>query len=255
MKQITLLFFILSCLTISAQVQVGSDIDGEAPYDRSGYSVSLSSDGTRVAIGAYLNDGNGSNSGHVRIYNYLILPVELISFQGHSNESVIRLNWKTASELNNSGFEIQKSKNGRDWQILDFVDGRGTTSEANEYQYQDKYPFSGINYYRLKQLDFDGALEYSNVIAVEYTNSKRGIQIFPNPSNGLINLQINNPSNQRMKIKVSDNLGRKVWESELLEGESNWREEIEIEGNGIYFISAQIGDKIHYERVVIRNEK
>lgn len=185
----------------------------------------------------------------------LILPVELISFNSKKDNGGIVLEWITASETNNQGFQIQKSKNGRDWEIIDFIEGKRTTNEINEYQYQDTNPFSGNNYYRLKQIDFDGAFEYSKVITVEYDNSERSIEVFPNPSNGLINLQIDNPSNRRMRITISDNLGRKVWESELIEGETNWRKEIKIEGNGIYFITAQIGDEIFSERLRILNEK
>jgi hypothetical protein len=184
-----------------------------------------------------------------------ILPVKLIDFNGITGNNLINLDWSTASELNNSGFEIEKSKNGKDWEIIDFVEGSGTTSEISEYQYQDVNPYSGINYYRLKQFDFDGAFEHSKVITVEYNNSESSINAFPNPSSGLINLQIDNPLSQRIKIMVLDNLGRKVWESIQVEGELNLRKEIEIEGNGIYCVSAQIGDKIHYERVIITDEK
>jgi hypothetical protein len=70
MKRIKLLFLLILCIPASAQTQLGADIDGEAAFDRSGSSVSLSSDGTRVAIGASLNDGNGTTAGHVRIYEY-----------------------------------------------------------------------------------------------------------------------------------------------------------------------------------------
>lgn len=183
------------------------------------------------------------------------LPAELISFHALSEEENINLLWKTVSEANNSGFEIQKSNNGREWEIIEFVEGRGTTTEISEYHYQDINPFSGVNYYRLKQIDFDGAFEYSKVISVDYNNSKRNIEVFPNPSSGIINLQIDNLSVQRIKIKISDNLGRKVWESELIEGESNWRKEIEIEENGIYFVTTQIGDEIYYEQVIITDVK
>ena len=174
---------------------------------------------------------------------------------GSSKDNKINLFWRTATEINNAGFEVQKSMNGRGWKIIDFVAGQGTTSEINEYQFQDLNPLSGINYYRLKQIDFDEAFEYSKVITVEYSNSKRNITVFPNPSSGLINLQIDNPLNQRIKINISDNLGRKVWENELIESESNWRKEIEINGNGVYFVTVQIGDEIHYERVIITDEK
>lgn len=184
-----------------------------------------------------------------------VLPVELIEFVGSFFDNRVNLKWSTASELNNLGFEIQKSKNARDWDNINFVEGRGTTTEVNKYQYVDLNPFSRINYYRLKQIDFDGAFEYSKVIAVEYENLKWNINVFPNPSNGLINLNVNNPSNQRMKIKISDNLGRKVWESDLIEGESNWRKEIEIKRKGIYFVTTQIGDEIQYKRIIITDEK
>ena len=70
MKRIKLLLLLILCIPASAQTQLGADIDGEAAGDQSGWSVSLSSDGTTVAIGARLNDGNGNNAGHVRIYEY-----------------------------------------------------------------------------------------------------------------------------------------------------------------------------------------
>ncbi len=70
MKLLKLLFLLILSIPASAQIQLGADIDGEAADDQSGRSVSLSSDGTIMAIGAPLNDGNGNNSGHVRIYEY-----------------------------------------------------------------------------------------------------------------------------------------------------------------------------------------
>ena len=185
-------------------------------------------------------------------YDCSTLPVEFIFFDAYlTDERIVRLIWQTVSEINNSGFEIQKSSDGRNWQIIDFIEGQGTTTENQEYQYQDKNPFAGINYYRLKQVDFDGAFEYSKVIAVEFKNSEKNIRVFPNPSNGLINLQIDNPSNQSMTLKIADHLGRTVWESGLIEGEATWKKALEIAGTGMYFITAQIGDEVYYERVII----
>jgi len=184
-----------------------------------------------------------------------LLPVELISFSGKSTQNGNQLQWRTATELNNAGFEIQKSKNGKDWQIIEFVSGQGTTNEVNEYKYQDSNPFFGLNYYRLKQIDYDGAFEYSKVIVIEYESSGKNIQVFPNPSSSLINIQIDNPSNQSMKIKITDNIGRIIWESSLLEDNLNWTKEIEFNENGIYFITALIGNKVHSKRVVVINKK
>lgn len=184
-----------------------------------------------------------------------VLPIELTQFSGKVYNKKIDLTWEVASELNNSGFEVQKSENGNDWRIINFVEGRGTTNEVKIFQYQDENPFSGVNYYRLKQIDFDGAFAYSEVIAIEYISLEKNINVFPNPSNGFVNLKIDNPSNQRIKIKVSDNLGRIIWKTELIESESYWRKEIEFNRNGIYFVAAQIGDEIYCERVIITYER
>lgn len=207
------------------------------------------SNGNNGTLNNFTLNGNNSNW----VASTAPLPVELIDFQGKLNDKEINLQWWTASEINNAGFEVEKLSEGRFWQSIAFVDGKGTTNEINKYQYQDLNPFSGINYYRLKQIDLDGVFEYSKVITVEYNNVKKNIKVFPNPSNGLINIQIDNPVTQGMEIKVVDNLGRKIWESEFIEGESNWRKEMEIEGYGIYIITVRIGAEIFYERMVIKN--
>jgi len=180
-----------------------------------------------------------------------VLPVELTNFNGSAKNDEINLRWQTASETNNSGFEIQKSKNGIDWKAIGFIEGHGTTFEQQEYQYNDTNPFSGINYYRLKQIDYDGIFEYSKVVTVENNHSEKTIQVFPNPSNGLIDLRIDNPSSQKIKVNITDNLGRNIWESELIKSEPNFNKEINIEGNGIYFVTVQIGRETYYERVLI----
>ena len=66
------------------------------------------------------------------------------------------LTWQTASELNNAGFEVERSADAKQWEVLGFVNGHGTTMEANDYKYLDAQPMRGMNYYRLSQTDFDG---------------------------------------------------------------------------------------------------
>lgn len=70
----------------------------------------------------------------------------------------------------------------------------------------------------------------------------------------MINIRIDNPGSQRIKIRITDNLGRSIWDSGMMEGGSVWRREMEIEGDGIYIISARIGDEIQYERVTLTDE-
>ncbi len=112
-------------------VQQGADIDGEAAGDLAGGSVSLSSDGLTVAVGANRNDGNGTSAGHVRIYSIPApLPIELISFIGKCNNKYNLLTWQTATEINNDYFTIEKSLDALNWEELTTVNGAGNSSST-----------------------------------------------------------------------------------------------------------------------------
>jgi len=116
------------------------------------------------------------------------LPVDLVSFTAKRITNNVQLDWQTASEENNKGFEIEHSIDGRGWTKLNFVDGRGTSNTKNDYQFIDRRPLVGANYYRLKQIDFDESFEYSKTIMVLIDKKNEDIQVVPNPSNGSINL-------------------------------------------------------------------
>ena len=183
--------------------------------------------------------------------NQLPLPIELTSFSGERVREEIQLSWETSSEIQNKGFEIYRSSNNSTWEKLGWVDGNGSSIQQYVYAFDDTKPAYGINYYRLKQIDFDGAFEYSEIIAIENDRSDFKIQVFPNPSSRNFNIRIANPLLQKMKIQINDNLGMKIWESNLIVGESGWSNELEIERNGIYLITVQLGNEIYYERIVI----
>ena len=94
-----------------------------------------------------------------------VLPVELVHFSGEQTKRGVALKWITASEINNAGFEIQRSDNGTDWPKIGHVNGNGDSNELLHYSYLDKAPAYGLNYYQFKQNDFDGAFEYSDVLS------------------------------------------------------------------------------------------
>ena len=95
------------------------------------------------------------------------LPVELVSFTGKAENTAVRLNWATASELQNKGFEVERRTDQSDWQKLGFVAGNGTTNQRHNYSYQDRSPVAGNNYYRLRQIDLDGKSVYSQAVTVQ----------------------------------------------------------------------------------------
>ncbi len=111
-----------------------------------------------------------------------VLPVELITFEGRMEDGATFLNWETASEINNDYFEVEHSTDGRTFTMLDMVQGNGTTSSVSKYEFLDKNPAVNGNYYRLKQVDFDGAFEYSNIVYVENKKNETPGIIYPNPA-------------------------------------------------------------------------
>lgn len=179
------------------------------------------------------------------------LPVELTAFNGLVKNDMIELEWTTASETNNQGFEIEKSSDRSYWKKVGYLNGNGTTSQINKYKTVDRRPFFNANYYRLKQIDLDGTFEYSEVIMVAYIPRKGNVSVFPNPSKGRVSIQINIPSMEKTTIQVFDHLGRIVWASGNIEGESFFMEELELKSSGVYYVATQIGKSIFHDPLVI----
>jgi len=116
------------------------------------------------------------------------LPIDLLFFQATLNNKYVSLDWQTASEINNAFFTIERSKDATTWEELLQVDGAGNSSTLLSYSETDTNPHSGVLYYRLKQTDFDGKFEYSQIVAVSL-KTINSISIFPNPSNKKITLR------------------------------------------------------------------
>ena len=144
-----------------------------------------------------------------------IVPVEMLTFTASVNSSDVRLLWSTASELNNRGFEIERSVNDQnDFAAIGFVDGKGNSTEINYYSFIDEPQLSGVNeiYYRLKQVDFDGTFSYSDVVNVTYDVPAEFVlrQNYPNPFNPSTTINYFVPEESFVSIKIYDFLGREV---------------------------------------------
>jgi len=135
-----------------------------------------------------------------------VLPVELLSFSAKENGENVWLSWTTASEKNNDYFEVERSIDGRSFDYLDQVKGAGTTTLARHYQTNDKNPINGINYYRLKQVDFDGTTTYSEIVSIEVTSEK--IELFPNPVAGTLYLRMSDFTTRDVEYQITDLTGR-----------------------------------------------
>ncbi len=139
------------------------------------------------------------------------VPVELTSFTANVDGRNVQLLWSTATETNDSGFEIQR-KSGSEYRTIAFVEGAGTTTERQSYSYNDKNLVPGNYTYRLKQIDFDGKYSYSDEISVDVTAPIEFTlnQNYPNPFNPTTKISFQVPVNEFVSLKVYDTLGKEI---------------------------------------------
>lgn len=145
--------------------------------------------------------------------SYMAVPVELTSFVGSVQGDGVVLNWTTATELNNQGFEIERSTVSEDWAKIGYVPGFGTTTEPRSYSFVDNNVSGGTYYYRLKQLDFNGEFEYSDEIEVLVDLTPTNFELFqnyPNPFNPTTRIKYQLDKNSFVTLKVYDILGNEV---------------------------------------------
>lgn len=165
-----------------------------------------------------------------------LLPVELLSFTASRQESVSVLDWVTSSEINSKSFEIQRSDRSNQFITIGEVKGQGNSTAITSYQFIDKNPQPGINYYRLKQIDLDGKFTYSPIRSVNFMPQEE-ISIFPNPVSDVlfVNLGSNYSEDLATRYSIFDAEGRLIVSGNLLSA----LQKIDVSrfNNGAYLLS------------------
>ncbi len=144
-----------------------------------------------------------------------ILPVKLTSFTATAKANIVGLNWETATEVNNRGFGVEKSIDGRNWSELTFVNASPSNVNGAKYSAVDQAPVQGMNFYRLRQTDLDGKFAYSAVRQVNFNGMADAISVYPNPSKGFVNVLVN-PSSKKVTYSITNITGRSLKSGILL---------------------------------------
>lgn len=216
----------------SANVKIVDYLDGGSDGQGNFYALD--------ALGNYLVDGGGgggvsTNNFYARTGATLVggsaangfaqtsatvsLPVEMLSFSGYRSGNSNVLNWKTSTEINNRGFEVQRSADGINYIALGFVDSRapgGNSSSELSYSFTDNNVTRTKYYYRLRQVDVDSRSKYSNVVVLSSDKpSSLGISgIYPNPASSMVNIRVDAPASDKVTVLVRDISGRLVMQQE-----------------------------------------
>ena len=187
-----------------------------------------------------------------------VIPVELTSFSAIVTQNGVQLDWATATETNNRGFEIERSEDSETFSKIAFVQGKGTSAERNTYTFVDQTRFEQNSkiLYRLKQIDYDGAFSYSEVINVDYDLpiDYSLNQNYPNPFNPSTKIVYSLPVNGIVNLVVYDNLGTEVAN---LVNEAKVAGTYEVDFNavdfssGIYFYRLTVGSFVDTKKMLL----
>lgn len=203
----------------------------------------------------------GSSRSTVSFNSLTPIPVELISFEGKAENNKVKLVWRTAMEINNDYFAVERSKDGKRFEKIGEVKGYGYSNTILNYSFTDENPYSGLSYYRLKQNDYNGDFEYSRIISVRNISNVQvtaGIEVFPNPSTGEnITVVLKGLSEPDVTFAVYDMVGKCVFKNTYGIGPDTKINKIEIKPRqelsaGIYTMVVTSGTEIFTQKIIVK---
>ena len=183
------------------------------------------------------------------------LPVSIINFKGNINNNKALLTWSTAMELNNKGFAIERSKDGKTFTQIGFINGAGTTTQRKDYAFTDvtlKDFSASTTYYRLKQIDVEGKTSYSNIIPLSLKNILEW-RLYPNPIKDKLTIELNLTADTKINVQVISKDGRLLLNADkgtLLQGQQQLHFNIQNFASGSYLVRVKAGEKSYTQAII-----
>ncbi|CAN5886400.1 hypothetical protein BH11BAC4_BH11BAC4_06730 [soil metagenome] len=184
-----------------------------------------------------------------RLFANGTLPIHLIDFNVTNGINSVTLSWKTDNEINNRGYEIQRSSNGTNWATADFVAAHTSSAGIHEYQWQDWFPLSGQSYYRLKQIDMDGNFIQTKILPVNRTGRPATVRIYPNPVREF--LQVDFRRNIRTGNMQLYNSGGQLLLTRVISLQSSVQINVKQQAAGMYTLKITLPDGESIYKIMI----
>lgn len=230
--------------TIPSTNVTNQTTNGTAGQDNSGGSVSAGAGGGTNGSGV-ITSGSGP------------LPVELLYFKVIPHDNRVRLNWLTASEVNNDFFTVERSSNGIDYVAISTQKGSGTKKTPSSYSAYDNLPLHGTGYYRLKQTDFNGVYKYSPIVSLEFSAGLEFL-MFPNPvkSGEGLTFIIHNALGKNFTVSISGLTGNEIYSRLVAANSSDEKTEFTLDDlnlqSGVYCLKIQEGINTLVKKLVVQ---
>ncbi len=253
--------------SVTFQIDAGATVNVTGNFSVSGASASVTINGTlnisgNLSIGSsstICGTGNvniaGSTSGN--ICGTITLPVTWLDLYAKCKKGFVDIDWETASEINNDYFTVERSVDGTFFSVVSTVAGSGNSTVIKSYSCIDEFPKNGINYYRVKQTDYDGKCNYSDVVAVYVSKYEKGISVVPKLiTDHQVNIFFFGMENEEADIFLYNINGKVIQHSKKFISSNLEKFYYSVSpgiSDNVYFISISCGDFLNTEKIVIRS--
>ncbi len=187
---------------------------------------------------------------YFRIHSDVAVPVELLSFDAQKEKDQVKLQWATATELDNDFFVLEHSTDGTRFNEIEQVAGAGDSGEVLNYEFMHTHPSPGLNYYRLQQVDYDRTATNSKVVSVSFGDDQSAISVTPNPFTNMMTLNLTEAFQQDTDIVIYNLMGQQVFSGIMGKGESNKDIDLSALNSGVYILEVGQGMNAVTKRIV-----
>ncbi|MEP6646545.1 MAG: T9SS type A sorting domain-containing protein [Saprospiraceae bacterium] len=236
------------CMTYTTiEALIGSTLTAGVTFG--GFNSNMSVNVNNVPTNAIINPASLTFS---TINNSCItLPVTWLSFNATKEGSTSKLTWSTAQEFNNAGFVVENSIDGVHFEKIGEVTAGNSSEATHRYSFTDSKPFNGKNYYRIRQFDYDGNSDYSQIRTVSFTGILFGVRVWPNPVNSTLNIQVPLGENEKAALTLYNSTGQIVIRKDYDTGILNATLDVSHVDPGLYSLLVETQTGSYVERIVV----